>query len=105
LYASTDGGDSFSLVGPLPHNTSSGPIAVPPGTTTVVGATGSGIIATFDGGRSWQTVSTTAGLSYVGFTTSTQGVAISEQAASSSVPNTSMLMTRDGGRTWVPVAF
>jgi hypothetical protein len=105
LYASTDGGDSFSLVGPLPQNTSSGPIAVPPGTTTVVGATGTGIIATFDGGRSWQTVSNVAGLSYVGFTTATQGVAISEQVASSSVQSTSMLMTWDGGRTWVPVAF
>jgi len=105
LYASTNGGNSFSQVGQLPPGSNAGLIAAGPGTATIVEGGGSGIIATFDGGKSWQTVSTVAGINYVGFTTATQGVAISEQSGGSSGPRMTMLMTRDGGHTWIPVAF
>jgi Photosynthesis system II assembly factor YCF48 len=105
LYASTNGGGSFSPVGPLPAGTGGGMITAAPGTATIVFGTDSGMIATFDGGKSWQVVSTVAGISYVGFTTAGQGVALSQQTAGSSEPRLTMLMTRDGGHTWTPVTF
>ncbi len=100
LYQSTDGGTTFSQVGPMPRYTEGGPIAVAPGTATIVVVDG-GLIASFDGGRSWQSVSTVAGITYVGFTTATQGVAISDSSAGPAA----MLMTHDGGHTWAPVSF
>ncbi len=105
LYASTNGGDTFSRVGPLPQGTTAGMITAAPGTATIVDATDSGIMATFDGGKSWQNVSTEGGITYLGFTTASQGVAISQHAAGSSEPRMTMLMTRDGGRTWAPTTF
>jgi hypothetical protein len=105
LYASSNGGDSFAPVGPLPGGSGGGMITAAPGTATVVYATESGIIATFDGGKSWHVVSTVGGISYVGFTTASQGVAVSQQSVGSSEPRMTVLMTRDGGRTWTPITF
>jgi Photosynthesis system II assembly factor YCF48 len=105
LYASSNGGDSFAPVGPLPGGSGGGMITAAPGTATVVYGTESGIIATFDGGKSWQVVSTVGGITYVGFTTASQGVAVSQQSVGSSEPRMTVLMTRDGGRTWTPITF
>ena len=68
-----------------------------------VAATGCGgtIEGTFDGGSTWTGVYSAGGaISYLGFTTSSQGVAI-QTAGSSSLG--SLLMTTDGGHSWAPV--
>lgn len=110
LFRSTDGGKSFTPVGPAPGNQ---PISLttPPGTTaTAVLADGiDGLQATFDAGATWSTLEPgegTGGASaggyefdYVGFTTSTQGVAVVR------LPAPAVFMTRDGGHTWHPVDF
>jgi hypothetical protein len=105
LYLSTNGGISFSAVGPVRGGTiqggaPGGVMAAAAGTATVEEAGSSGIIATFDGGKSWETVSGAAGITYLGFTTATQGVAISQGTNSSG-----LLMTHDGGHTWVSTTF
>jgi hypothetical protein len=105
LYSSTNAGASFSPVGPLPQGVTGGMIAAAPGTATVVYTTNSGILVSFDGGKSWQHVSAVAGITYLGFTTASQGVAISQPAAGSPASGATMLMTRDGGRTWAPITF
>ncbi len=101
LYASNNGGASFSVVGRVPQATAAGIISVAPGTATIAQAGDSGITATFDGGKSWQRVSSVAGITYLGFTTATQGVAIAETPRGSSA----LLMTHDGGHTWAEVTL
>ena len=44
-------------------------------------------------------------MSYLGFTTATQGVLITSDGGGYSPELTQLLMTRDGGRTWTPVKF
>jgi hypothetical protein len=68
------------------------------------GATG--IDASFDGGRTWTGTLSIGdgglGLSDLGFTTATQGVVIHGQTT---YPQSlQLLMTRDGGHEWDPVA-
>jgi photosystem II stability/assembly factor-like uncharacterized protein len=101
LYASRDGGASFSVVGRVPQTNAAGIISVAPGSATIVQAGDSGIMATFDGGKSWQHVSSVAGITYLGFTTAAQGVAVAQTSGGSSA----LLMTRDGGHTWAAVTF
>jgi photosystem II stability/assembly factor-like uncharacterized protein len=70
----------------------------------VVGGAGPDLTASFDGGRSWQTVFRSGQVqtwSYLGFTTLTQGVAIGSGAGGTSL----LAMTRDGGHTWTAVSF
>jgi hypothetical protein len=75
--------------------------------TTSVAAAGCGgeIVASFNGGGSWATVFTGSGntsISYIGFTTPTQGVAIEASLTDSAGP---LLMTHDGGHTWAAVTI
>jgi hypothetical protein len=100
LYRSTDGGTSFSAVGPVQGGDGGGVMAAAAGTATIEQAGTSGIVATFDGGRSWEKVSAAAGITYLGFTTATQGVAMSLGNSYSG-----LLMTHDGGHTWVLATF
>jgi hypothetical protein len=95
-YTSTDGGASFSelaTVLPAPCN------ALASRSPSVAAAgCGSDLVETFNGGGSWSTVYAGAAntdIAYAGFTTPNQGVAISGLGT--------LLMTHDGGHTWVDV--
>jgi hypothetical protein len=97
IYSSDDGGSTFHLSPISLPPVSFGPVASPsPGIVVVAESTGT-LIASFDGYATWSTVypaSTDDYWSYVGFTTSRQGVAVN---------NGILLMTFDGGHTWAPV--
>lgn len=76
--------------------------------STVVYTTADGeIMATFDGGRTYQKVyansvgQTAAPATFVGFTDSRQGVAI----IGSSHNGTELVITHNGGHSWAPVQF
>jgi photosystem II stability/assembly factor-like uncharacterized protein len=104
LFQSNDGGFSFQPVGPVPLAPGTQEVASPSPSTVVVGGTTPALYATFDGGHTWQTVyqgASGAGWLYVGFTSLTQGVAISSTPSGSA----DLLMTRDGGHHWAPVSF
>lgn len=101
LFTSRDGGAHFAMAGAVgPPNAVVGPLASPPGKpqVVVVGA-GPGLMASFDGGRTWRTVYRSPDgqmvVRFVGFTTAGQGVAIATGAEGST-----LLMTRDGGASW-----
>jgi photosystem II stability/assembly factor-like uncharacterized protein len=96
LFQSADGGSSFTAVGKVPATVTGA--TQPAGVAaTVLAGTGSGLIATFDGGKHWQSVySSGAAASFVGFTTGSQGVA---------VVGGSLVMTGDGGHSWRVVSF
>jgi hypothetical protein len=107
IFRSTDGGATFRPVKSVPAGFTAGAIATSPSPATVVlaGSTGRGasVLASFDGGLTWQTVyrnSTTTQWKDVGFTTTDQGVAVAG-GPSGSV----LLMTRDGGHNWQPVSL
>ncbi len=98
LYVSTDGGSTFTRqAAPLPNYSTVNSVATPAPGVVLVGR--GEIIATFDGGRSWQTVYHVPS-TLVGFTTPSQGVAITD---TNTPPQ--LVMTRDGGHTWAVVAF
>ncbi|MGH7640872.1 MAG: WD40/YVTN/BNR-like repeat-containing protein [Candidatus Dormibacteria bacterium] len=108
-YVSADGGASFEGAGPAAPSgvgEEADPIASPaPGVAVVAG--GSGLLATFDGGATWTTVYTApadTGVAYVGFETSTQGVAIASDDAGATTVG-ALLITFDGGHSWSPVAL
>jgi hypothetical protein len=104
LFQSSDGGASFGAVGPVPLAAGSQVVASPAPSTVVVGGSSPALYATFDGGHTWQTVyqgTPGSGWSYLGFTTLTQGVAITSPPSG----RAAMLMTRDGGHSWAPVSF
>jgi hypothetical protein len=90
LWASHDGGATWADTGSVPVQ---GPQALAAASPTVLVA---GTEATFDGGATWTTVLPTGAENDVGFTTSSQGVAIVQR---------SLLMTRDGGHSWQEVRF
>jgi hypothetical protein len=122
LFTSTDGGSTFHAAGALPSGyqvggpmTTSGPSTIvagayatgsgvhaASGSATAATASGSVLVATFDGGKTWQSVFRAPGVTNwtdVGFTNPDQGVAVGITASGSST----LLMTRDGGHTWAPV--
>jgi photosystem II stability/assembly factor-like uncharacterized protein len=107
LFRSADGGASFQPVGPLPAGAGAYNVASPAPSTVVVGGSGAGpsaLTASFDAGRTWQTVYRNTAVqdwTYLGFTTLTQGVAIGSGGGGSSL----LAMTRDGGRSWTVVSF
>ncbi|MGH9115564.1 MAG: hypothetical protein ACRDWW_06995 [Acidimicrobiales bacterium] len=111
IYVSTDGGTTFSDGVELPASaTSVGALSTPAPGTVVVGGASNGLVATFDGAKTWQTVYRAGPADYVtflGFTTPTQGVAIVQQgqAGAAQSPGSVMLVTRDGGHHWAPVQF
>ncbi|MGO8686746.1 MAG: hypothetical protein ACLQT7_06100 [Candidatus Dormibacteria bacterium] len=100
-YTSTDGGGSFTeLATALPSSCQGSATIAGPSPSVAAAGCGGQIVATFNGGGSWSTVfsggaSTT--IAYVGFTTSSQGVAISAASGSSAG---ALLMTSDGGHAW-----
>lgn len=114
LYGSSDGGLSFHPVVQLgagyPGATGAqqvqlGPVAAAsPGHLFVERyAKSAQLLGSFDGGRHWQVVYG-GNVSYVGFTSPAQGVAITQPSASAQSPS-GMVMTRDGGRHWHRVSF
>jgi len=98
---STDGGSTF-VPGPqsLPQD-DYGPSASPsPGVIILASSEQGDLLGSFDGGEKWSPVYSplsSEGWTYLGFTTSTQGVAIAEGGT--------MVMTFDGGHAWAPVRF
>ena len=101
MYSSSNGGATFVLA---PHSLPQddyGPCASPSPGVIIIGSSGqTDLIGSFDGGEQWSpeySPPTGEGWQYVGFTTSTQGVAIQE--------NGTVVMTFDGGHNWEPVNF
>jgi hypothetical protein len=108
-YFSGNGGATFFLGGVVPTGEPSGSgdvVASPaPGVavTDVLTNSQDELIETFNSGASWKVVASapeSMPFTYLGFTSSAQGVAI-ESGSATSV----LLMTFDGGRVWSPVRF
>jgi photosystem II stability/assembly factor-like uncharacterized protein len=109
-YISDDAGATFTPVTvqpPIndPEVTSIGS----PSAGVAVVANGAGMLGTFDDGRTWQTVYRSAQnvyIQYIGFEDATQGVAITEDYADAAglVLDDTLLVTRNGGRSWTPAA-
>jgi hypothetical protein len=108
IFRSTNGGVSFEAVKPLPATFMGQLIASSPLPATVVlagysASDSAALEASFDGGLTWQNVYGGSGpvqWKDLGFTTTTQGVAIATGSTGST-----LLMTRDGGQHWYPVSF
>ena len=127
LYASTDGGATFNpRGGTLPVQSATSIAAADPRTIFVGGlgseaSGGAALAGSFDGGYSWRLLLATGQvpITYVGFTTPTQGVAIAaagpgsgDVGGASAGPGGltggitgTMYMTFDGGQTWSTVSF
>ncbi len=111
LYVSHDGGTTFSPSGPRLPVSGVVAIASPTASSILVAgrtAQGSAVVRSSDGGRTWQTALETgaAMITYLGFTTPTQGVVLTiAPAGPGASVGGSLLMTRDGGRTWHQVTF
>jgi hypothetical protein len=105
-YTSTNGGGAFTaLAAALPAACQGIPALASPTTSVAAAACGGEIVATFNGGGSWATVFTGSGntsISYLGFTTPTQGVAIEVSLTSSTGL---LVMTRNGGTSWAAVTI
>ncbi|HXX61777.1 MAG TPA: hypothetical protein VEI48_10890 [Candidatus Sulfotelmatobacter sp.] len=107
LFTSANGGTTFKELNPAVPLDSAAGITTPDGTTIVVAGSGTGepdhLIASFDGGRTWKTVVKPGLVTFtdLGFTTQTQGVVV----VSTGLGMSYLLMTRDGGHTWVAVTF
>ena len=108
LYFSTDG-DTFGAPVTLPAAlTRSGPLAsASPSQATLAAPASDGkgqLESTFDGGRTWTVVTATASNAWtdLGFTSSSQGVAVQRRLDSS--PG-ALYMTFDGGHSWRQVNF
>jgi photosystem II stability/assembly factor-like uncharacterized protein len=106
-YESADGGSTFRrLPSTLPRGSDRDAGRPGPRSIAVAGATDAGrptIVATFDDGATWRNVwrgNARRVLRELGFTTAWQGVAVE---TSSDGLGGRILMTHDGGRTWVPL--
>jgi photosystem II stability/assembly factor-like uncharacterized protein len=106
-YVSENDGASYKQVSDAPSGGDFESAAASPTNVSVASASGATAInSSFNGGVSWTTTYLSGdgglGLSDLGFTTSTQGVAIHGQVQ---YPQSmQLLMTRDGGHVWAPVA-
>ncbi len=107
LYASANGGATFSRVGPVPSGGDGGVLAEPTAQHLFV-ATSSGatwIYVSANGGRTWRDALTLddggKGWSDFGFTTARQGLAVE------GVPSigSRLYLTWNAGRSWHPVQF
>jgi hypothetical protein len=107
-YFSSNGGTTFFLGGIVPGDANaSGDVVASPAPGAAVTDSSDGtqrrLIETFNDGASWQVVATVPDFmlfTYLGFTSSSQGVAIE-----SGQDPSRMLMTFNGGRSWSPVNF
>jgi len=95
LFTSSDGGASFAA-SPVAVPVSGVSVVASPAPSTIVVAGGTGLEASFDGGHTWAKVAGGPPWADMGFTTASQGVAVS---------NGGVLMTHDGGHIWSPVSF
>ena len=107
LYVSHDGGATFGETGTTVPLDGVDAIASPgAGAIPAAGSTtqGSAIVGSFDGGRTCRTVLQIGEpvLTYLGFTTPLQGVAITRTGTGTGGQTSlgTLLMTRDGRRTW-----
>jgi hypothetical protein len=117
LYVSHDGGTTFTEAAAQVPLTDAAAIGSPgAGSILVAGQTtqAAAIVGSFDGGQTWQTVMTAgspggqaASPTYLGFTTPTQGVSITQSGTGTGGQTSvgKLLVTRDGGHTWSEVAF
>jgi hypothetical protein len=105
LYVSHDAGRTFTAAAELGAlGTYFGPVAEPVPGTILVGrssASAGELEASFDGGRRWTTVAH-GSVVYLGFTTATQGVAITQSASGG---HAALLMSYDGGHSWRTIAL
>jgi hypothetical protein len=100
LYTSATGA-SWQLVDPVPVTGTPTSLATAVGGEAVLGTT-AGIYYSTDGGTTWQTASISGpapagGISYVGMTNQSQGVAVPADASLGEV-----YVTGNGGQTWDP---
>jgi photosystem II stability/assembly factor-like uncharacterized protein len=106
-YRSDNAGASYVRVTDPPFAGDFHGVAASPTSVSVVAESGASFIdASFDEGRTWTGTlgfgDGGLGLSDLGFTTATQGVVIHGSVA---YPQSlQLLLTRDGGHTWAPVA-
>ena len=110
LFRSHDNGGTFSETGATIPIQGSSAIALA-GSSILVGGTtdqGSTIVRSADGGKTWRQVldAGQAGVVYLGFTTPTQGVAITTQPSNTASTFLGTLyMSHDAGATWTKVSF
>jgi photosystem II stability/assembly factor-like uncharacterized protein len=100
LYTSADAGQTWQKSGPFTGQGRPASLAVAPSSGTLVAATKTGIFYSADQ-RTWHRAGTggpapAGGFSFVGMTTTMQGVAIPARAALREI-----FLTGDGGLTWV----
>ena len=103
VYTSADGGAHWSTAGNGPSGGIAASVAVQASDNLVLLATDAGLYRSGDGGATWQltqsspggAVAGERGFSYVGMTSSTQGVALPADPGLHEV-----FITTDGGRTW-----
>jgi len=104
LFASHDGGTSFTQTATVPSNSLDAIASPTPG---VIVAGGGGLRRSTDNGRTWTTVATLppvpdqaifpTTVADLGFTDPTHGVVVTADGA--------LLLSHDGGRSWNPVTF
>ena len=106
LYVSHDGGATFAETGgtvPVQE-----PLIASPVSGTIVVGRGQLLVASFDRGQTWGNalgLAPPAFLTYVGFTTPRQGVAIANESTGPGQSAGALFMTRDGGHTWPQVSL
>lgn len=117
LWVSMDAGASFIEAAAQPPVFSVDGVGAPSASSTVVAGSlsgiGSALVASFDGGRTWDAVYVLEGAASVsdlgftdlGFATAGLGVAITTSLSTSGVGDAHLIMTRDGGRTWSEVTI
>ncbi|MGC8633365.1 MAG: hypothetical protein ACP5VP_01630 [Candidatus Limnocylindrales bacterium] len=106
LYVSHDGGATFAETGGMVPVQE--PLLASPVAGTIVVGRGQALFASFDRGQTWRTaldLAPPAFLTYLGFTTPSQGVAIADESSGPGQSAGALFMTRDGGHTWAKVSF
>jgi len=105
-FVSTNGGAGFTgLPASLPSGCQGSATLASASSSLAAAGCGAEIVATFNGGGSWAPVysgATGTSIAYVGFTTTTQGVAIATAIGTASG---TLLMTRNGGESWAAVTI
>jgi photosystem II stability/assembly factor-like uncharacterized protein len=99
LYFSSNGGKSFAAGRELPASVGFDVLASPAPGVILAGA--NTLSASFDAGEHWSVVYR-GELSYLGFTSPSQGVGIVHSGSGAA---STMIMTFNGGRSWAPVSF